>query len=139
MGSDCFSSWSLHTCYFSVQTLIQPNGYVALTFSVRWVPRSITCNYVGSVRRSFIFVLVLWIGCTILLWSSLCMVILIHSHFVFEGENMILIPPVPGHCFQFIFYGKEFTYVLYIICHFELSVVSHFGFKDSFGYDHNSS
>ena len=110
MGSDCSSSWSLHTCYLSIQTLIQSNSNIALTFSVSWVPRSITCNYVGSVRRGFILLLVLWIGCVIILWSSLCMVILIHSHFAFEGENLILIPPAPGHCFPYIiFYGKEFT------------------------------
>ena len=31
---------------------------------------SFTCNYV-SVRRGFLFLLVFWIGCVILLWHSL--------------------------------------------------------------------
>ena len=31
----------------------------------------VTCNYVVSVRRGFIFLLVLGIGCIILLWHSL--------------------------------------------------------------------
>ena len=32
---------------------------------------SFTCNYVVSVRRGFLFLLVLWMGCVILLWHSL--------------------------------------------------------------------
>ena len=32
---------------------------------------SFTCSYEVSVRRSFLFLLMLWIGCVILLWHSL--------------------------------------------------------------------
>ena len=32
---------------------------------------SFNCNYVVSVRRGFLFLLMLWIGCVILLWPSL--------------------------------------------------------------------
>ena len=32
---------------------------------------SFTCNYVFSVRRGFLFLLVLGMGCVILLWHSL--------------------------------------------------------------------
>ena len=32
---------------------------------------SLTCNYVVSVRRGFLFLLVLGMGCVILLWHSL--------------------------------------------------------------------
>ena len=31
----------------------------------------LTCNYVASVRRGFLFLCVLGIGCVILLWHSL--------------------------------------------------------------------
>ena len=34
---------------------------------------SFTCNYVVSVRRGFLFLLVLGMGCVILLWHSLCL------------------------------------------------------------------
>ena len=34
---------------------------------------SFTCNYIVSVRRGFLFLLVLGIGCVILLWHSLCL------------------------------------------------------------------
>ena len=32
---------------------------------------SFTCSYEVSVQRGFLFLLVLWIGCVILLWHSL--------------------------------------------------------------------
>ena len=32
---------------------------------------SFTCNYVVSFRRGFLFLLVLWMCCVILLWHSL--------------------------------------------------------------------
>ena len=41
-------------------------GKEAATF-----PVSFTCNYVVSIRRCFLFLLVLGIGCVILLWHSL--------------------------------------------------------------------
>ena len=34
---------------------------------------SFTCNYVVSVRRGFLFLLVLGMGCVILLWHCLCL------------------------------------------------------------------
>ena len=51
--------------------------YVSCSGSITSVGRrelicllSFTCNYVVSVRRGFVFLLVLRIGCVILLWHS---------------------------------------------------------------------
>ena len=57
-----------------------------------------TCNYVVSVWRGFLFLWVLRMGYVILLWHSL--IILVVSHLSFENGNLVLIVPVPGHCFS---------------------------------------
>ena len=55
---------------------------------------SFTCNYVVSVR----ILLVLWTGCVILLWNSLC---LQYNYFSSESGIMVLIALVPGHCLTY--------------------------------------
>ena len=52
--------------------------YVRCSRLITWVLKrelifllSFTCNYVVSVRRGFLFLLVLRTGCVILLWHSL--------------------------------------------------------------------
>ena len=53
---------------------------VNLSGSITWVGEertffllSFTCYYVVSVRKGFLFLLVLGIGCVILLWHFLCL------------------------------------------------------------------
>ena len=59
---------------------------------------SVTRNFVALVRRGFIFLLVLRIGCVILLWHSLG---LRHYHFGFKDSSLVLIVPFAGHCLHF--------------------------------------
>ena len=51
---------------------------------------SFTCNYVVSVRKCFLFLWVLGMGCVILLWHSLN---LLHNYFSTSPEG-------PGRCFK---------------------------------------
>ena len=46
-------------------------GYLYVSCSGSITSVGDTCNYVVSVRRSFLFLWVLWMGVVILLWHSL--------------------------------------------------------------------
>ena len=73
--------------YISFSGLITSSGKERAIFLL-----SITCNYVCSVRRGFLFLLVLGIGYIILLWHSLC---LPYKYFTCFGVSL---------CTVFIFY-----------------------------------
>ena len=73
---------------------------------------SITRNYVVSVRRCFLFLLVLRIGCANLLWHSLCLpynyllylLIIIHQFvlkLIFQFGLTAVFVSVPGHSSPF--------------------------------------
>ena len=64
---------------------------------------------------------------------ELCLlVILLISHFGFEGETLVLVAPVPGHCLPFCFSRKvsdrEMFADLIVMCQFLIEVISYFGF-----------
>ena len=41
------------------------------------------------------------------LFIYICIVILVISHFSFEGRTLVLIASVPGHCLPFTFYVSQ--------------------------------
>ena len=62
-----------------------------------------TCNYVVRVRRAFLFLWVLRMGCVILLWHSMNLpyIILVNSCFGLKGWSWVLIASVPDLCILF--------------------------------------
>ena len=53
---------------------------------------SFTCNFVVSVKRGFLFLLALVIGCVILLWHTLC---LPYNYMFIHGKKLGNISCVP--------------------------------------------
>ena len=78
--------------------------YVSCSGSITsvWEERNIcllsfTCNYVVSVWRGFLFLLVPWMGCVILLWHSLGI-----PYQYFAEKQLIHIVLVAQICFEFV-------------------------------------
>ena len=74
---------------------------------------SFTCNYVVSVRRGFLFLLVLGMGCVILLWHSLCL------PYNYYTQN-----------FHFKCYVKRFRCLLLSYCKYRYFISLLYGLQD---------
>ena len=46
---------------------------------------------------------------TVFLFVFLLMIVLVISHFIFEGVTLVLVALVPGHCLSFTFYYTRNT------------------------------
>ena len=97
-----------------------------------------TCNYVVSSRRGFLFLLVLWIGCVILLWHSLGLQynyfgvrisVTFHIMFVHNSFSSVCVVAWPP-------FGKDFGWpsVFIVYCLLVILVISRFGFEGGFGF-----
>ena len=83
--------YSCRYLYSKIVSYLKVNCSRSIT-SVLFFLLSFSRNYVVSVKRGFLFLLVLGIGCVISLWLSLCI------PYYFCGHRLCLLPYIFGTC-----------------------------------------